>query len=414
MVHTDGPRAIRRLNFSMALLVAWVATHTTLPRAACGDEPKAKSVAPTVRCLAYSPDGLSLAIAGNEDKDGLLVVWNLNLLRPRFRRREPVGCRSVAFSPDGRTIALARDAPDVLLLDARSGEPSKTIAGHRNNVMCLTFTPDGRKLITGAADRTVRIWDVATGKEEAVLAEHKEAVFGVDISRDGKKLATTDGRGGTARLWDLGARRVLHSFDQQFTLIPHVRFSPDGRLLAISSWRGTLNLLDTEAFGNRMHFQNNHGIKWSDFSPDQKWLAVASFSTVVEVHPFNRAVDEVTKERIAALLTKFQDDSYPIREAAHRDLAELAMAAEPQLREGTKSPLAEVRWRCRKLLARLSQPESAVRLEGHKGEITCVRFSPDGRQLASGDDQGEVRFWSVGDWKAEARIPITGARVRRD
>jgi WD40 repeat protein len=414
MVRTNDPQAVRRLKIGAALLGLWVEAYTAVPRTACGDEPQAKPVPPTVRCLAYSPDGLSLAIAGNEDKRGLLVVWDLKVLKPRFRHREPVGCRSVAFSPDGRTIALARDAPDALLLDAGSGEPSKVLVGHRNNVMCLTFTPDGHKLITGAADRTVRIWDVATGKEEAVLEEQKEAIFSVDVSRDGKRMATTDGRGGTARLWDLERRRVLHSIDQPFTLIPHVRFSPDGRLLAISSWRGTLSLLDTTTYGIRMHFQNNHGIKWSDFSPDQKWLAVASFSTVVEVHPFNLAIDEVTKVKVAALLSKFQDDSCPVREAAHRELAAIATAAEPQLREGAISDSAEVRWRCRKLLARLSQPESAVRLEGHKGELTCVAFSPDGRHLASGDDQGDVRLWRIDNWKAEASIPITEATTRRN
>jgi len=112
--------------------------------------------------------------------------------------------------------------------------------------------------------------------------------------------------------------------------------------------------------------------------------------------------------------TKTSDDSYTVREIAHRELAAIATAAEPPLRAGTKSPSAEVRWRCRKLLARLSQPESDVRLEGHKGELTCIRFSPDGCHLASGNDRGEIRFWSVGDWKAEASILITEATARRN
>jgi len=163
-----------------------------------------------------------------------------------------------------------------------------------------------------------------------------------------------------------------------------------------------------------MHFQNYQGVKGADFSPDQKWLAVASFSTVIAVYPFHRAVNEGTKGKVAAFLAKFQDDSYPVREAAHRELSVVGMAADPQLRAGTKSNSAEFRWRCRKLLARLSRPESAVRLEGHQGELTCVAFSPDGCHLASGDDRGEVRFWSVGDWRAEASILITQATARRD
>ena len=279
--------------------------------------------------------------------------------------------------------------------------------------MCLAFSPDGRKLITGSTDWTARIWDVATGSAEDMLLGHAEAIASVDVTRDGKFLATTDGRAGTVRLWDLKSRLVLNSFNQPSMVVPHVRFSPDGRLLAVSCSRGTLSLLDTTTFRIRMHFQNNHGIKSSDFSPDQKWLAIATFSPVIDVRPFKADVDDATKERIARLIAKLDDDVYAVREEATRELASLAMAAEPQLQEGTESRAAEVRMRCRKLLARLSQPGSAVRLEGHAGEVTCVCFSPNGQHLASGDDRGEVRLWRVGDWKTEVSMPITGATVRR-
>jgi WD40 repeat protein len=396
------------------LLGMCVAARAGAPLTARGDEPPAKPLPPTVRCLAYSPDGQGLAIAGNADKRGLLVVWDPKRLRPRFRHREPIGFRSVAFSPDGRLIALARDAPEVLLLNAQTGEPSKSIARQSNNVSCLAFMPDGKKLITAAADRTVRIWDVATGKEEAVVGEHPETVVGLDVSRDGRLIATADGRGGTARLWDLATRQMRYSFGEPFMFTPHVRFSPDGRLLAVSCWRGTVTLLDTATHKVRMQFRSSQGAYWSDFSPDQKWLAIALSSPTVNVHPIDPSADGATRAKVGALLARFRDDSYANREAAQRELAALGMAAEPQLRAGTKSDSAEVRWRCRKLLARLSQPESAVRLEGHKGEIMCVAFSPEGRQLASGDDHGTVKLWSVGDWKVDASIAITEATARRD
>jgi WD40 repeat protein len=401
------------LKIGVTVIGVWLALGAKASLQACGDESRGGVLSPKVRCVAYSPDGRSLAIAGNEDDRGLMVIWNLKELKPRFRRREPAGCSFVAFSPDGGTIALVRDSTDVLLLDARSGAPLKSLTGHRAKILCLAFSPDGRKLITGSTDWTARIWDVATGSADDMLLGHAGAISSVDVTRDGRLLATTDGRAGTVRLWDLKSRLVLNSFDQPSMFVPHVRFSPDGRLLAVSCSRGTLSLLDTTTSRIRMHFQNNHGIKSSDFSPDQKWLAIATSSPVIDVRRLMVDVDEATKARIARLISKLDDDSYADREKASRELASLAMAAEPQLQEGTKAQSAEVRVRCRNLLARLSQPGPGVRLEGHAGEVACVCFSPDGQHLASGDDRGEVRLWRVGDWKTEVSMPITGATARR-
>jgi len=131
----------------------------------------------------------------------------------------------------------------------------------------------------------VRIWNVATGKEDAVLQGHSEAIYGVDVSRDGKILATADGRGGTVRLWDLEKRILLHSLDQESQFVPHARGSPDGRFLAASSWTGILTVVDMATGGVRMHFLTNQGVKWSDFSPDQQWLARGSVALPKTARP---------------------------------------------------------------------------------------------------------------------------------
>jgi WD40 repeat protein len=66
--------------------------------------------------------------------------------------------RSVAFSPDGRTLASAGTDRTVRVWDPASGQPTATLFGHTEIVFSVAFSPDGRTLATGSMDGTVRLW----------------------------------------------------------------------------------------------------------------------------------------------------------------------------------------------------------------------------------------------------------------
>src|SRR5262249_35809970 len=70
--------------------------------------------------------------------------------------------RGVAFSPDGRTLAVAIDPADVKLHDARTGREIRTLHGHTAAVWAVAFSPDGTRLASGGNDKTIRLWDTAT------------------------------------------------------------------------------------------------------------------------------------------------------------------------------------------------------------------------------------------------------------
>ena len=287
------------------------------------------------------------------------------------------------------------------LLDPATGAVGQEFAGHKGTVRCLAFTPDGKQLATGANDHTVNLWNVATGQVVHTFSDFQGNVVSVAISPDGKWLATAGGREDVAKLFNLeqldqmprtceiprrDAGQVIFSADSRYLIIPH------GAIIDIAA--GTEFLRFT-------HFWDAN---CAALSPDGQWLALSTQYLPIDLLSIRPASDENQRRQIAALIEQFQSDDYGLREAATQKLADLGIAALPQLREQLTSSSPEVRVRCRRLVERLQRAEFSTKLVGHTAQPRWVAFSPDSKLLASGDVQGIVKLWNVIEAKEVATL----------
>jgi WD40 repeat protein len=122
------------------------------------------------------------------------------------------GIPAAAFSPDGKTLATAISVVEsikgrnvvtensVKLWEVATGKEQASLEAA--SVSSLAFSPDGKTLATGSEDNTIRLWDVAKGKELATLKGHTDKVLSLAFSADGKMLASGSADK-TIKLWDV-------------------------------------------------------------------------------------------------------------------------------------------------------------------------------------------------------------------
>ncbi len=275
-------------------------------------------------------------------------------------------------------------------IDARSAILSSTdtqvlgipfTAGHAG-VHSVAFSPSGRMLASADENGVVRLWDVATHRPlGAPLTTNGGGQ--VAFSPDGRTLADGD-IGGQIHIWDVATHRQIGGPIGPFSAsINAVAFSPDGRTLAAASDDGRIRLWDVRTHRQLGTLVAGGGIAWGVvFSPDGSVLASASDQGRI------RLWDVRTHRELGAplIVSDPGDNGNPqLRPAVWQtafspDGRTLASADN----DGTI-----------RLWDVSTHRQIGPPIFADKEAVQEVVFSPDGKTLVSGGDDHSVRFWSV-------------------
>jgi hypothetical protein len=305
---------------------------------------------------------------------GWKEVWRVR------RPKEQLSPEYVAFSPDGKILALdVTVAPGhqlqgaIHLWDAGTGRELRRLTRTTTDaVTALAYSPDGATVAVGYAygGRQLSFWDPATGREKWRLGQTVPSIDYLAFSPDGRFLAST-GRGDIIRIWEVATGKQVYRLDPGEDDTGKLAYVPDGRRLVSKGWLTVLvwdvTGLTGAAIPNRLDARELQAL-WEVLAGDDARRAYATIwrlsAAAEQVVPFVgerlRPVPAIARKDVARWIAELDDDDFAIRQRATEDLGRLGEAVAPALREALRGkPSAEGQRRLEKLLELAEAPLAA-------------------------------------------------------
>ena len=309
-----------------------------------------------VLAVAFSSDGTRLA-SGSTDKTVRLL--DLTDKKDPMTLQKHTGWTNVlAFSPDGKMLASGSTDKTVQLWDTTHGEPIATLTGHINGITALAFSPDGRTLVSGSSDGTIRFWQTATGAPaDTLITGHIQSIKAATFFQNSSTLVSA-AFNGEITFWDVDTAQksaVQNNGHRDWYLA--LAFSPDGTKLV------SVGADSTRVLGA-------HGTYLATWHPDNL-IRLTDVSTGDELATLQRGSSELT----------FSPDDRTKTVAIINDL---------DIRLWNTETGDE-------LVIPVNDDNDDLKpgFRGNLPVVLAMAFSSDGRWLASGTADGQIRMWDV-------------------
>jgi len=265
-----------------------------------------------------------------------------------------------SLSPDGRSVALAMPGGSVEIRDAQSMETRLRLEGHSKAVYSVAFSPDGSSIVSVSRDSSIRAWDTGSGRQLWTASSGGHGFAVTVCSPNGSTVATASwfrdkARGvvGLIKLFD--AHSGKEKWSAEFGVKPTLglAFSSSGRYLAAGNWDGQVGVWDLQ--------QPTKAPAILDFSDRNDYTAIDD----IAFHPTNDSI-----------------------------LAAASKCGEPRIwNTQTGKRIAELR--------------------GHRQAVMAIAFSPDGRRIYTGGDEGVLHVWNAETGNLNTQLHGHAGRVTR-
>jgi WD40 repeat protein len=190
---------------------------------------------------------------------------------------------SLAFSPDGKTLASAGWDKKILLWDVNTGQNIATLEGHTMAAWALAFSPDGKILASTGTDDTVRVWDWTSGKNTATLEHRFGMAFSIVFAPDKKTVVF--GCPGCVKQWDMQSPKAKDLLLLDSGTDPTIVANTQAGLWALGGGdahtKSIWNVARKEMTGKLTPIPA--GYRTAAFSPEGTMLATADFETNVDL-----------------------------------------------------------------------------------------------------------------------------------
>jgi WD40 repeat protein len=282
--------------------------------------------------------------------------------------------KSMAYSPDGKILAVSDESFDLKLFDAASGKLLRKLPGNDTNNNRVCWSPDGRT-IHGIGSNEWMLWDATTGATKRKIPCDMTGTSAkcMALSPDGKVFATAGQ--GVLKLWDAESGTARGEFAPHGTIMVAIAFSPDSKSIATCGWdrKVQISTVATGALGRAFEFERN--VLFAEFSRDGKTVFVVDENATL--HQFDVASGNDTPA------PRLRFDPTQIAVSPDGKLVAVAGGARVQI------------W---------SRPDNTwrtVKITDTATEVTAVAFSPDGKRIATGGTNRGILVWNVSDIPAE-------------